>query len=157
MTDAQTPKQENTKKRGARGARRRSREFALKGIYEWLLTGADAASIDAAATETEDFEHIDAELYRELLNGVIDNFTDLEASYAIFIDRDVKSLSPIERSILLIGTYELKHSPQTPYRVIINEAVELAKSFGGSEGYRYVNGVLDKLVKEYRAYEIEAK
>ena len=67
-------------------------------------------------------------------------------------DREVKTLSPIERAILLIGTYELKHT-QTPYRVVINEAVELAKSFGGTDGFRYVNGVLDKLVKELRPFE----
>lgn len=146
---------EHTKKRGGRGARRRSREFAIKGIYEWLLSGTEAATIDAAAIEQDDFEQADAEFYRDLLHGVIDNFADLEATYAAHIDRETSSLSPIERSILLLGTFELKNNPQTPYRVVINEAVELAKSFGGTDGYRYVNGVLDKLVPVLRAFEVK--
>ncbi len=157
MTDSSKKEKnmEHTKKRGGRGTRRRAREFALKGIYEWLLSGTDVVSIDASAVEQEDFEQVDAEFYRSLLHGIIENFADLEASYSPHIDREAQSLSPIERSILLIGTYELKNNPQTPYRVVINEAVELAKSFGGTDGYRYVNGVLDKLVPELRAFELK--
>ncbi len=90
--------------------------------------------------------------YRSLLHGVIDDFVATEDAYKPFVDRDVTTLSPIERGILLIGTYELKNTA-TPYRVVINEAVELAKSFGGTDGFRYVNGVLDKLVSKLRPYE----
>ena len=103
--------------------------------------------------EAEDFDKADQAFYRELLHGVTEEFPSLEASYAPHIDREVTSLSPIERAILLIGTYELKNTT-TPYRVVINEAVELAKSFGGSDGFKYVNGVLDKMVPELRPYEV---
>lgn len=140
------------KKRGGRSARRRSREFALQGVYQWLISHTDPVEIDAAALEAEDFDKADAEFYRSLLHGVIDDFVATEDAYKPFVDRDVTTLSPIERGILLIGTYELKNT-STPYRVVINEAVELAKSFGGTDGFRYVNGVLDKLVSKLRPYE----
>lgn len=142
------------KKRGGRSARRRSREFALQGIYQWLLNHSDAAEIDAAALDAEEFDKADAMFYRELLHGVIDEFAATEAAYAPYVDREVTTLSPIERGVLLIGTYELKNTA-TPYRVIINEAVELAKSFGGTDGFRYVNGVLDKLVPVLRPHEAQ--
>ena len=138
-TGAKSP----AKKRGGRSARRRSREFALQGVYQWLMSH----------TDPEDFDKADQAFYRELLHGVTEEFPSLEASYAPHIDREVTSLSPIERAILLIGTYELKNTT-TPYRVVINEAVELAKSFGGSDGFKYVNGVLDKMVPELRPYEV---
>lgn len=148
-TGAKSP----AKKRGGRSARRRSREFALQGVYQWLMSHTDPEAIDAAALEAEDFDKADQAFYRELLHGVTEEFPSLEASYAPHIDREVPSLSPIERAILLIGTYELKNTT-TPYRVVINEAVELAKSFGGSDGFKYVNGVLDKMVPELRPYEV---
>ncbi len=84
----------------------------------------------------------------------MEQFVELEKSYEPYIDREVDKLSPIERSILLLGTYELKNTV-IPYRVVLNEAVELAKSFGGSEGFKYVNGVLDKLVPKFRPFETE--
>ena len=148
-TGAKSP----AKKRGGRSARRRSREFALQGVYQWLMSHTDPEAIDAAALEAEDFDKADQAFYRELLHGVTEEFPSLEAIYAPHIDRAVTSLSPIERAILLIGTYELKNTT-TPYRVVINEAVELAKSFGGSDGFKYVNGVLDKMVPELRPYEV---
>ena len=138
---------------GLEAVRRRSREFALQGVYQWLMSHTDPEAIDAAALEAEDFDKADQAFYRELLHGVTEEFPSLEASYAPHIDREVTSLSPIERAILLIGTYELKNTT-TPYRVVINEAVELAKSFGGSDGFKYVNGVLDKMVPELRPYEV---
>lgn len=151
--DANQNSAKGAKKRGGRSARRRAREFALQGIYQWLMSHTDPAAIDAAALEAEDFGKADDAFYRQLLHGVVDEFPSIEATYAPFVDRDVKTLSPIERAILLIGTYELKNTT-TPYRVVLNEAIELAKSFGGSEGFRYVNGVLDKMVPELRPYEV---
>ena len=158
-TGAKSP----AKKRGGRSARRRSREFALQGVYQALGGGMESLVLSLlrqlvivlplAALEAEDFDKADQAFYRELLHGVTEEFPSLEASYAPHIDREVTSLSPIERAILLIGTYELKNTT-TPYRVVINEAVELAKSFGGSDGFKYVNGVLDKMVPELRPYEV---
>lgn len=106
-TGAKSP----AKKRGGRSARRRSREFALQGVYQWLMSHTDPEAIDAAALEAEDFDKADQAFYRELLHGVTEEFPSLEASYAPHIDREVTSLSPIERAILLIGTYELKTRP----------------------------------------------
>jgi N utilization substance protein B len=95
----------------------------------------------------------DVEHFREVLHGTIDGAEDLRAAFVPFIDRPVAELSPVEHAILLIGAYELKHRPEIPYRVVINEAVELAKSFGGTEGFRYVNGVLDRVAASLRPQE----
>ncbi|MCS7101427.1 MAG: transcription antitermination factor NusB [Burkholderiaceae bacterium] len=142
-----------TTTKGGRTARRRARELALQGLYEWLVGGADGAAIEGHLMEREDFARADVEHLRALLHGVIEGAPDLRAQFARFLDREVKALSPVEHAILLIGAYELKHRLEIPYRVVINEAVELAKSFGGAEGFKYVNGVLDRLAAELRPQE----
>ncbi len=152
MSSQKTPSPQ--KKKGGRSARRRAREYALQGLYQWLLAGTDPEAIDAVACTMNEFDKVDAEFYHELFHGIVNNFDSLEKIYQPHTDRQTSLLSPIERSILLIGTYELKNTV-TPYRVVINEAVELAKSFGGVDGFRYVNGVLDKLVPELRPHEIK--
>jgi N utilization substance protein B len=103
--------------------------------------------------ETEGFDKADLAHFREVLNGAIDGASDLRADFAGFIDRGIEQLSPVEHAILLIGSYEMKNRAEIPYRVVINEAVELAKSFGGTEGFKYVNGVLDKLAGKLRPAE----
>jgi N utilization substance protein B len=138
---------------GGRSARRRAREFALQGLYQWLVGGQDAAAIDSHLMETEGFDKADQAHLREVLHGVIDGAEALRAEFAPYIDRPVAELSPVEHAILLIGAYELKNRTEIPYRVVINEAVELAKSFGGTEGFRYVNGVLDKVAQSLRPQE----
>ena len=158
--------------RPSRGARSLSREFALLGVYEWLVSGADAVTIeitlkivvsdygvpiDGAAIDAADFERCDKKLFSELLAGVIEYAEDLQAVFSKHVDRDISRLSLVERSVLLLGTYELKFHIEIPYRVVINEAVELAKLFGGSDGFRYVNGVLDKVAADVRATEVGAK
>ena len=136
-----------------RSARRRAREFALQGLYQWLVGGQDGAAIEAHLMETEGFDKADLPHFREVLNGAIDSADELRGDFGGFIDRGLEQLSPVEHAILLIGTYELKHRAEIPYRVVINEAVELAKSFGGTEGFRYVNGVLDKVAQKVRPAE----
>jgi N utilization substance protein B len=140
-----------------RSARRRARESALQGLYQWLVGGQDIASIEGQLMEQEEFADIEARTdmrhYREVLHGCIEQAATLRASFTPFLDRPVEQLSPIEHGILLIGAYELQHRTEIPYRVVINEAVELAKSFGGTEGFRYVNGVLDKLAQQLRPGE----
>ncbi|HTT11145.1 MAG TPA: transcription antitermination factor NusB [Burkholderiaceae bacterium] len=138
---------------GNRSARRRARELALQGLYEWLVGGQDGAEIEGHLMEHEGFERADAEHFRQVLHGAIGDVAALRAEIARYIDRDVKDLSPVEHAILLIGAYELKHRHEIPYRVVINEAVELAKGFGGTEGFKYVNGVLDKLAGQLRPQE----
>jgi N utilization substance protein B len=126
-------------------------------LYEWRVAGADAAAIAARAAEQDDFARADRGLFETLLHGVLAHVQPLMADLAPHIDRPFDELSPVEAGILLLGAYELAHQPQTPYRVIINEAIELAKTFGGTDGHKYVNGVLDKLAPRYRAAEIEAR
>lgn len=144
--------------RGGRSARRRAREFALQGLYQWLVGGHDLAAVEGNLMEHEGFREFESSTdlahFRELLHGSIDGADELRSHFARFIDREVKDLSPVEHAILLIGTYELKHRAEIPYRVVINEAVELAKSFGGTDGFRYVNGVLDKVAADVRPQEV---
>ena len=141
------------KSTNSRSARRRARELALQGLYGWLLADGDGPTIAARLLQSEGCELVDAGHFRDLLCGVIDGADALRAEFADFIDRPVAGLSPIEHALLLIGSYELKHRPDVPYRVVINEAVELAKNFGGTDGFRYVNGVLDKVAGRLRPQE----
>lgn len=139
---------------GSRSARRRARQLALQGLYQWLIGGRDAASIEAEPLDDgEARSGADIAHYRELLTGAIENAGSLRVQFAPYLDRAVAALSPVEHAILLIGTYELAYRLEIPYRVVINEAVELAKSFGGTDGFRYVNGVLDKVAAQLRPAE----
>ncbi len=140
-----------------KAARRRAREFALQGIYQWLLSGNSTAVIEDHIENATGFDKADRELFITLIRGALGNIEPLQAEFAPFIHREVHELSPVERAILLLATYELKHAIETPYRVIINEAIELAKSYGGTDGHRFVNGVLDKLAAHLRAVEVAAK
>jgi N utilization substance protein B len=137
-----------------RTPRHRAREFALQGIYEWLLNNEDSGAIDAHIREAHGFDKADAEHFDSLLHGVIKHVTELRAGLAPLIDRAIDQLSPVEHAALLIGAYELKNHLEIPYKVVINEAVELTKSFGGIDGHKYVNGVLDKLAATYRQVEV---
>jgi N utilization substance protein B len=139
-----------------KSTRRRSREVALQGLYEWLVSGAEAKLIDAHMREQEDFAKCDAAHFDALLHGCIGEAVDIDALLSKHVDRKTTMLSPIEHGVLMIGVYELKHCISIPYKVAINEAVELAKSFGGTDGHKYVNGVLDKAAAELRAVEVEA-
>lgn len=148
------------KAKGGRGAinpRRRAREFAIQGLYQHLVGGQDTAAIEAQAAGVPGFGKGDTELYRSLLHDTLDAESELIALIVPHLDRKWEEVSPIERSILLLGACELNAYPQTPYRVIINEAIELAKTFGGTDGHKFVNGVLDKLAPHLRADEIRAR
>ena len=139
---------------GARkNSRRRSREFALQGLYQWQLAKTDPVLIATQMAETDGYGRSDEEYFRGLLYGTIEEAQALEQAIAPSLDRRFVELSPVERGILLIACYELLHRPEVPYRVVINEAVELAKSYGGTDGYKFVNGVLDKLVAQLRPWE----
>ena len=144
------------KRPAPKSTRRRSREVALQGLYEWLLSGADAGVIEAHMREQEGFDKIDTAHFDALLHGCIAEAADLDAVLARHVDRKTTELSPIEHGVLMIGAYELKHCIDVPYKVAINEAVELAKSFGGTDGHKYVNGVLDKAAADLRPVEVQA-
>ncbi|PPE66880.1 transcription antitermination factor NusB [Caldimonas caldifontis] len=140
----------------AKSARRRAREFALQGLYEWLISGSDAGVIDAHVREQDGFAKCDTAHFDALLHGCINEAADLDAVLARHVDRKTSELSPVEHAVLMIGSYELRHCIDVPYKVAINEAVELAKSFGGTDGHKYVNGVLDKAAADLRPAEVEA-
>lgn len=137
-----------------RSPRHRAREFALQGLYQWLLNNEDANAVVAHIRSAHGFDKADAEHFNILLYGAIKDAAALRADISPLIDRTIAELSPIEHAVLLIGAFELKHQIDIPYRVVINEAVELTKSFGGIDGHKYVNGVLDKLAGKLREVEV---
>lgn len=139
-----------------RTPRHRAREFALQGLYQWLMSQEDAGVIDAYIRDAHGFDKADREHFDALLHGAIRDAASLREDIVPFIDRSIDQLSPIEHAALLIGAYELKQHIEIPYKVVINEAVELTKSFGGIDGHKYVNGVLDKLAAQLRVAEVGA-
>jgi len=156
-SSAKKPAGKSGAKRNApKSARRRSREVALQGLYQWLISGEDAGVIDAHMREQDEFDKCDAAHFDALLHGCIAEAAEIDALLAKHVDRQTSQLSPIEHGVLMIGVYELKHCMSIPYKVAINEAVELAKSFGGTDGHKYVNGVLDKAAAELREAEVTA-
>jgi N utilization substance protein B len=140
----------------SRTPRHRAREFALQGLYQWLLNNEPAATVVANIRGAHGFDKADGEYFSELINGAIAQSVALREVIAPSLDRPVAELSPIEHGVLLLGAWELKNKIEIPYRVVINEAVELTKSFGGAEGHKYVNGVLDRLAGKLRADEVAA-
>lgn len=133
--------------------RRRAREFALQGLYQWQLSGNDVPAIEAHLAGVSGFEKLDRPLFDMLLHGAIAEAAELQAHIAPQLDRPYAELSPVERAILLLAAFELKRHLDAPYKVVINEAIELAKSYGGTDGHKYVNGVLDKLAALMRPEE----
>ncbi|MFT7773226.1 transcription antitermination factor NusB [Roseateles sp.] len=156
-TAAKTTAKTVAKRAPAKSARRRSREAAVQGLYQWLLTGEDIGAITALGREQEGYAKLDVKHYDALLTGCVNEAADLDAILSRHVDRKTTELSPIEHAILLIGSYELKHCLDIPYKVAINEAVELAKSFGGTDGHKYVNGVLDRAAVDLRPLEVTAR
>jgi transcription antitermination protein NusB len=134
--------------------RRRSREFALQALYAWQINQQSWSDIDKQFALAEGFDKADAGLFKTITKGIITEFDALSVAITPHLDRSWAEVSPIEKAIMLIGAFELSHTLETPYRVIINEAIELAKSFGGTDGHKYVNGVLDKYALAVRAEEV---
>ena len=139
-----------------KSARYRSREFALQGVYQWLLSHNATQEIAQDITQFRGFDKCDALYFRDLLDGVVHDAEVIERDLAPCLDRAVDRLSPIERAVLMIAGCEFLRHPEVPYRVVINEAVELAKTFGGTDGHKYVNAVLNGLAPELRALEVQA-
>ncbi len=138
-----------------RSSRRRSRELAVQGLYQWQLAGDSAEAIEKQLRNQRDFAKADEQFFSELLRGVLSRAAELDQALQPCLDRPAARLSPVEHAILLIAAYELQQRLEIPYRVVINEAVELAKTFGGTDGHKYVNGVLDKLAKLMRPEETQ--
>ncbi|MDB5886964.1 MAG: NusB antitermination factor [Polaromonas sp.] len=144
------------KKAADKSARTRAREFALQGLYQHLVGQNPADSIDAFTRDLVGFHKSDAAHFDALLHGCIDSEKTLDEAIVPLLDRKMAEISPVEHAILWIGVYEFTHCADVPYRVVINECIELAKAFGGTDGHKYVNGVLHKMAPSLREREVAA-
>ena len=150
----ETPKA--ARKTSAKPARSRAREFALQGLYQHLVGRQDAETIDQFTRGLSGFHKADSVHYDALLHGCIKEAAELDALIKPLLDRKLEEISPIEHAVMWIGVYEFLHVIETPWRVVLNECIELAKEFGGTDGHKYVNGVLNGLAPQLRATEVEA-
>ena len=156
MTAASKPAAPSPRKSSTKAPRSRAREFALQALYQHLVGRQDAESIDQFTRGLSGFHKADSVHYDALLHGCIEQSAALDAAITPHLDRPLAEISPIERGVLWIGAYELQHCLDVPWRVVVNECIELAKSFGGTDGHKYVNGVLHPLAKGLRAQEVAA-
>jgi len=147
----------SNKKNSLTAQRRSARSFALQALYQWQMAGQPVNEIDAQFRVDNDMRNTDVRLFSELLVGVASRKSELDEQFKPFLDRELNDLDPVELAVLRIGAYELTQRMEVPYRVAINESVELAKTFGATESHRYVNGILDKLAQRVRMAEIRAK
>ncbi|HEY7871733.1 MAG TPA: transcription antitermination factor NusB [Rudaea sp.] len=134
-------------------ARSRARRRAAQAVYAWQVGGNPMHEVIEEFRHEQDMEIADIEYFEDLLRGVEKHCAELDAGLAPWLDRDMAQVDPIERAVLRLAAYELQHRPDVPYRVVLNEAVEVAKRFGAEHGHTYVNGVLDKAAREWRAAE----
>ena len=134
-------------------ARRKARRFTLQALYQCQLAGAAVSDIEAQFLANQDFAKVDREYFHDLLHGVLGQVKTLDEQLTPYLDRRVEELSQVEKAILRLGAFELKERQDVPYRVVINEGIELAKVFGAEDSFKYVNGVLDKLARQLRYAE----
>jgi N utilization substance protein B len=159
MSDAKPPQTKTpttARKASAKSARTRAREFALQALYQHLVGGNEAQAIDVFTRDLAGFHKADSVHYDALLHGCVREATALDALVVPLLDRKLEEISPIERAVMWIGVYEFQHAADVPWRVVINECVELAKEFGGTDGHKYVNAVLNGLAPRLRPTEVEA-
>ena len=166
MSDANTPDAKKpgggkltatgARKASAKSGRTRAREFALQALYQHLVGRNDAAAIDAFTRDLSGFHKADSAHYDALLHGCIEQAAALDALILPLLDRKMEEISPIEHAAMWIGAYEFQHAADVPWRVVLNECIELAKEFGGTDGHKYVNAVLNGLAPQLRGPEVEA-
>ena len=144
------------RKAASKNNRSRAREFALQGLYQSLVGGNPVEDVDLFTRDLAGFNKADSVHFDALLHGCVEQATQLDALIVPFLDRPMTEISPIEHAVMWIGVYEMQHCPDVPWRVVLNECVELAKEFGGTDGHKYVNGVLNGLAPSLRALEVEA-
>lgn len=160
MADAPKPAPGRTatgaRKASAKSARSRAREFALQALYQHLVGRNDAASVDQFTRGLAGFHKADSVHYDALLHGCIEQSAQLDALITPLLDRKLEEISPIEHAVMWIGVYEFQNALDVPWRVVINECIELAKEFGGTDGHKYVNAVLNGLAPQLRPAEVGA-
>ena len=144
------------RKAASKSGRTRAREFTVQALYQHLVGADDAAGIDTFTRDLSGFNKADSVHFDTLLHGCIEESAALDALIGPHLDRPLVEISPIEHAVMWIGAYELLHCPDVPWRVVINECIELTKSFGGTDGYKYVNGVLNQIAPKLRVHEVES-
>ncbi|MEQ8515472.1 MAG: transcription antitermination factor NusB [Chromatocurvus sp.] len=137
--------------------RRKARHYAMQALYQWYMAQAAVSVIEAEFRSDYDFSHVDLDYFQAVLHGVPACVDELDSAFEPLLDRRLDELDPIERTLLRMGTWELKERIDVPYRVVINEAVALAKKFGATDGHKYINGVLDRLARDLRSVEVTAQ
>ena len=139
------------------GARRKARHYAMQSLYQWEMAGASLNSIEAEFLVDNDMTHVDVEYFRDILRGVPKSLDELDEMLTPCLSRDMKEVTPVEKAILRLAAFELAHRIDVPYRVVINESVELSKKFGATESHKFINGALDQLAQQVRVVEIKNK
>jgi len=137
--------------------RSKARSLAVQAVYQWQMAGQNVQDIITHLLTEQADSKVDSEYFRELVTGVANELSRLDESLSPHLDRSIESVDPVERAVLRIGAFELASHPEIPYRVVINEAIEMAKVFGAEQGHKYVNGVLDKAAKTLRPLEMAAE
>lgn len=138
-------------------ARTKARRFAMQGLYQWQMTGTSVRDIEKQFLEENDMKKVDMVYFRELMSGVVTQLDVIEEKITPLLDRKLSDLDPVTLAILRLSTFELKDRIDVPYRIVINEGIELAKDFGSEDSHRFVNSILDKVSKEFRKVELSAK
>jgi N utilization substance protein B len=136
--------------------RSRARRLAMQGLYEWQMSGNSIDRIIGQYVVDQQMRNVDEAYFRELSNGVVEHATELDEAITSHISRPYDEIDPVEKAVLRLGAFELQYSPDVPYRVVINEAVELAKTFGAEASHKFINGVMDKLAADLRSVEVQA-
>ena len=153
-----TPQNQEAGRKGAQrpkpSARRRARQLALQALYQWQLSQSSLTDIEMQFRSDNDFSKVDDGYFHILLHGIPKQASTLDETMAPLLDRSLDQLDPVEMAALRIGCYELMNRADVPYRVIINEAIELVKRFGAQDSHRYINGILDKLAPRIRPEEV---
>lgn len=139
--------------RGKIAERRRARSYAMQALYQWHMAGQALNEIEAQFYVDNDFSKVDTEYFKAILHGVPARIAELDEAFSPYLDRPLKELDPVELSILRLSTFELLERIDIPYRVVINEGVELAKTFGATDGHKFINGILDRLAPKLRTAE----
>lgn len=152
-----SPKPRKPAASSGRAARSRARTFALQALYQHLVSGNDTSDIDLFTRDLSGFHKADAAHYDALLHGTVENKAEMDARIAPLLDRPLKEISPIEHAVLWIGAYELQYALDVPWKVVLNECIELAKSFGGTDGHKYINAVLVALAEKLRPHETRSR
>lgn len=137
-------------------AKRRARKSAMQALYQWQMSGQSLSDIEQQFRLEQDMSKVDLDYFHELLHQVPAVLDEVDEVLSKHVDRTIMEVDPVERAILRIGAYELKYRPDIPYRVVLNEAIQLAKQFGATDGHKYVNGILDKLAQDLRSIEVRA-